>query len=480
MKKIFKNNDLIKIVGLVFIFTTILTWIIHSGLFSTGSGYYSNGLVRVGILDMFSTSVSVITSWFFFQVTFLLVLGGFYGLLTKVKGYQALVSKVAKSIKGREIFFVLAASFVFAFITSISYSSFQLLLFMPFVFTVILRAKMDKITAICTTFGGVLIGVIGGTFSGPLYEMSNFLGVGQGTLLWLKIILFVVSYGLFNYFSIVHIKKTLKQKESKKEEQIDTFEVEEASGKTKIAPLLVIFGIIFVLLVLGYIDWVNVYKVEAFTNLHAWINEFTIGEHHIFQYIIGGFDASSGLVPGELGTWDLFIIQIILIVSSWIIAAIYKVKSTEYLAAIGEGIKKMLKPMFIFIFVYSAFALTINSTFVPTIVNFILGWTKSFNIFVFTLGNIISSFFTIDLGYIGYLYGAYYASIYSTHTELMVIVMNTMYGLLQFIAPTSVLLMVGLSYADVKYKDWIKYIWKFVLAMFILLIILFTLMTYVF
>jgi uncharacterized ion transporter superfamily protein YfcC len=51
-------------------------------------------------------------------------------------------------------------------------------------------------------------------------------------------------------------------------------------------------------------------------------------------------------------------------------------------------------------------------------------------------------------------------------------------GLVQVIAPTSVIAIFGLSYLDIPYKKWIKYIWKFFLIMLALLLIIFALLTY--
>ena len=40
------------------------------------------------------------------------------------------------------------------------------------------------------------------------------------------------------------------------------------------------------------------------------------------------------------------------------------------------------------------------------------------------------------------------------------------------ILPTSMVLVAGLSYLDIDYKEWIKYIWKYILEIFIIIMIL--------
>ena len=42
------------------------------------------------------------------------------------------------------------------------------------------------------------------------------------------------------------------------------------------------------------------------------------------------------------------------------------------------------------------------------------------------------------------------------------------YGIVSFVGPTSLFLIVGLTYFDIPYTTWLKYIWRFILYMIIL------------
>ncbi|NLA43974.1 hypothetical protein GX865_07610 [Candidatus Saccharibacteria bacterium] len=50
--------------------------------------------------------------------------------------------------------------------------------------------------------------------------------------------------------------------------------------------------------------------------------------------------------------------------------------------------------------------------------------------------------------------------------------MQSTFGIAALIAPSSAILLVGLSYLEISYKDWFKYIWKFLVAMIVISIIL--------
>ena len=57
------------------------------------------------------------------------------------------------------------------------------------------------------------------------------------------------------------------------------------------------------------------------------------------------------------------------------------------------------------------------------------------------------------------------------------VLFQSIYGLVQIFGPTSILLIVSLSYLDVPYSKWLKYIWRFVLSLFIVIFIILMIIT---
>ena len=120
MKKFFEKNDLFKIVGIAILFTVLLTWLIPTSSFGTSTGKMVLGeITRIGLNDFF-TDILLSVYYFAIIVTFLLVLGGLYQVLSKTSGYQNLVERFSKFLKGKEIWFVAIVSFIFAALASIS------------------------------------------------------------------------------------------------------------------------------------------------------------------------------------------------------------------------------------------------------------------------------------------------------------------------------------------------------------------------
>ena len=99
--KRFQNNGLFKITGLMVLLTVILTWLIPYGYFQGGE-LVTEEITRIGLFDFFTYGLLGLY-YFTVLVTFLLVLCGFYQLLSRIPAYQRLTDSFAKKLKGKFI-----------------------------------------------------------------------------------------------------------------------------------------------------------------------------------------------------------------------------------------------------------------------------------------------------------------------------------------------------------------------------------------
>ena len=53
-----------------------------------------------------------------------------------------------------------------------------------------------------------------------------------------------------------------------------------------------------------------------------------------------------------------------------------------------------------------------------------------------------------------------------------------MYGVAMLVAPTSVVLIATLSYLHIPYQNWLKNIWKLLLELVVVLLIIFTIVSF--
>ena len=86
---------------------------------------------------------------------------------------------------------------------------------------------------------------------------------------------------------------------------------------------------------------------------------------------------------------------------------------------------------------------------------------------------LVSSIFHPDFNYTAYSLSQYLISGFASNLSLVFLILITMFGFAAIFIPTSALLVVGLSYTDVEYKDWLKYICRFLACTFVFLIIVY-------
>lgn len=477
MKKIknaFEKHDLLKIALLAILVTIVLTWVIPTGNLSGGS-YVNSGLGRQGLADIMLSGIYS-ANFFIQQLMFILFVGIFYGIISRISGYQVLVTNIAKKIKGKEKMFVVSASLIIALLTSILAQTYVIFIFIPFIISIISKMGLDKLTAFLSTFGSMLIGILGATYGSEGFVFFvNYLNYYQTVsiteAIGIRFGILILTFIIFTIFTLQHMKKSLGSK--KKEDKFDDlFSVEQEKNKTtKTWPMALFLIVIFLFTVLGYVNWSENFNITIFTKFHTWLTELAIGEHTVFAYILGKNAMA-------FGTWDLYTITVVMAVVLMLSLVIYRVKFDDVLENTIEGIKKFIKPVLLLLLIYIVFVFVYWAPFTVTICNWITNFADGFNPFLATLCATISSLFHIDFGFTGYALGSLFTTTYGSSFGIGMLIYTAIHGLVQFVAPTSVILWFGLSYLDIPYKKWLKYIFKFVLIILALLLVIFALLTY--
>ena len=492
MKKFFEKHDLIKIAFGMILLSLILTWIIPQGYFNAAE-LVKNDITRIGTFDFFTYGLLGMY-YFTVLVTLLFVVGGFYQFLSKLGAYQKLTDSFAKRLKGKEILFSLIISFVFAGLASIVNEYFILIAFMPFIVTICTKLKMDKISTFVTTFGSLLVGMLGSTISTKIVGMNvQYLQVKYTDNLLEKILLFAIAFIFYSLFNVLYMKKTLindnakennkkvskkdskKKADSKKETKKviketkelvlseDLFANEIKDGeKSSIIPLLVVGILGVIVTILAYIPWTAVFNVDWFTKATEWVKSAQLFGKPVFSYILGNVN--------EFGSWDIFGVQLVMLLSVLILQICYRVSINTVIESFAEGFKKISKLVVILLLVYVVLEFAVMYPVLPTILDKILG--AKFNVFTTALSGLVTSLFTCEYQYSINLVYSYFASAYASNLSVVSIILQSMFGLVSFFGPASAMLFVGLSYMEIPYKDWMKYIWKFIIAMLLVIIVM--------
>ena len=110
-------------------------------------------------------------------------------------------------------------------------------------------------------------------------------------------------------------------------------------------------------------------------------------------------------------------------------------------------------------------------------VNATMGLTNGFNVLTTGITALYSSFFFNDLYYLLYALQPYISEFGTKSVGIAGLLTQSVYCIAMMIFPTSVILIAGLSYFDVSYKSWFKYIWKFALAAFLIVLLVCAIVT---
>lgn len=247
----------------------------------------------------------------------------------------------------------------------------------------------------------------------------------------------------------------------------------EVSTQHNIWPFSLMFILFFVLLVLAYLPWVNGFGVNAFTDATKAVSEFELFGFPIFGKLLG--------TVNSFGNWTVVDMLLPMTLIILFLALVYKVKVQDVLDGALAGIKKALPLGLIVVLLYACLVIVTYHPFQLVIYKTLLGVIDKFGVvgaLMSSLVAMLASIFNVDPSYTFQSVLIYLASVVTDNTVYPVIgvIFQAMYGFTMLFAPTSVILMVVLSYLDIPYTKWIKTIWKLLLEVLVVLLIVFILL----
>ena len=407
-----------------------------------------------------------------------MIVGGFYGVLNKTGAYKKLLDKIVTKFKPKSKEFVFAIIILFALITALTGLTIPLLVFIPFIVSIILLMGYDKLVAISATFGAIIMGFIGGIFI-TVKDPSNYYAVSYTTIdkfvglesnfvnLFPKIFLLCAAVGLLIFYVNRHIKNVEDKKvkyDINDNTDIMIAEVKGSYKDIKVWPLIVVLSLIFVLMILGMVSWAGVFNIDVFTTFHTWLTGLEIKKFAVFNNIISANFAAFG---EWLSLGNYMMLMIVLILFSFIIKLVCKIKFDDALDGFLDGMKKMLPTAVLVALSFTVLVCTYNNGFMETIIN----KAGNFNIGLTSLVTLLGSLLNIDLYYTASGIFTPMLTLFTNESILTVvaILFQSLYGFVMLLGPTSTLLIIGLTYLEVPYTTWLKYIWRFALALFIII-----------
>ena len=340
-----------------------------------------------------------------------------------------------------------------------------------------------------------MIGVIGSTYAPTIVGYINdSTGSNFETEFFSKVILLLTSYVIYLTFTLKHAKDCKENKHSEEESKEENEEREDEillvgekkQNRKPFWPILVVIFLIIALTSIGTFDWAGIFDISFFEDLHTNLWETEIFNNTIFKFLLDGQEG--------IGTWFFNEPTVLVLLGTIILSKVYNLKFSQALKSFGRGVKKVLKPAFLVIIAYSIVILTAYHPYIVTITDFmfntvaegmlnglgnigfltnVMGTISDLTFAIFTsLNTVLSTILNIDMLYVVQATVPYVSSFYSDAINNLAIVTQSMYGLTLLFAPTSSMLLLGLEYLGVPYKEWLKSSWKLILELLAIIFII--------
>ena len=466
MKKFFEKHDLFEMVMIVLLLVVVFSWIMPYTYFNNGAFDSSQGITRVGFFDL---STYGLLGFYYFTTFFMLlfVVAGFYKLLGTIPAYQVMTNKIAGLFNGKEKLLAVISIVVYAVLSSITNNYMSLLVMLPLSISIFSKLKVDKVTGFASTVGGILIGILCSTYgtqvAGYIVQVFSLEYVFE--LLPIAIIA-IVAIAALSFFVILRID------EPDKDNMLEDIFAPKAASKltknTNFIGVAIVLAIVLIFVGLAFIPWADAFKVTVFADFMTKLKETEIFGFALFKSLLG--EAAM-----EFGKWDGFTVSGLLVLATLVLQLVYRIPADSVIESYAGGFKKINKTVVLLLAVYAVLVLAVVYPTVPYIVS---GISKlGSNVFTWFLSGFVTSIVGVDMQYVSTLTGSYLASV--GNNSVAALAMQTSYGLVQFISPTSILLVFGLSVMDIKFKDYFKFIWKFLLGLLVVTLIVLAVIAYV-
>lgn len=459
-KKKFSMPSAYTILFAIIVVVAILTWIVPAGQYDmtelNGKEVPMPGTYQQventpqGIFDIitspakgFADAVDV--------ALFILIIGGFLGVVMKTGAIDAGIAEVTNRLKGKEKMMIPVLMILFG-IGGTSYGmAEETIAFYPLLIPVFVAAGYDTITAVAVILLGAGVGVLGSTVN-PFATgiASGFAGVSLGQGIVLRLLILVVGMAAAIFYVMRYAEKVRKDptksltyatreadiKHFGNQQEGTTFP--ELTGKRKL--ILGLFALTFVIMIYGVIPFEDM-GITAIPTLWWWFTE--LASLFLIMSIVIGLVA--GLNEKELiggfvdGARDLLGVALIVGLSRGITVVMNAGNMTATVLNLGEQ------------------TLASTGSIAFTILTYIFYIPMSF---------LIPS--TSGLATLSMPIMAPLGDFAGVTRDVVITAYQSASGIMNLVTPTSAVVMGGLAIGRVPYDKWLKFVGKFLVIIFII------------
>ena len=411
---------------------------------------------------------------------FVLILGGFLAIVTKTGALETGIHVLVKKLKGKELILIPILMFIFS-VGGTTYGMLEETVgFYVLLAATMMAAGMDPLVGSATILLGAGSGVLGSTINpfatgAAIAALPAGVQVNQGAIILIGTFLWLTTLLISVIFVMTYAAKVKKDKgstflslrEQKNAERkfgnyAEKFEDKEIKLSIKQRITLVLFGITFLVMIVGFIPW-GEFNITFFDKFTGWLTGSTFGNWYFNEsslwFLIMAIIIGIVNKMGEKGIVDTFVdgaddmVGVILIIA----------------LARGASVLMGFTHLDNYIIYNAANILKNVPEFIFTPLNYIL------HVILSILVPSSSGLATLSTPIIGPL-----ASELGYNVEATIMTLVSANGLVNLITPTCGAIMGGLALAKVEYSTWFKWALKIVLTIALANIIVLTLATLIF
>lgn len=448
----------------IIILTAILTWIIPPGQYQyldpdasvrepVAGTYHTVEPNRQGITDIilapfegFYNAIDI--------ALFILMVGGFLGIVMKTGAIDAGIANVIRILKGREKWMIPILMILFGLGGTSFGLAEETIAFYPLLLPVFIATGYDSVTAVAVILLGAGLGVLSSTVN-PFATgiASGFAGISLGDGIVIRVIMLVVLelagiIFVMRYAARVKKDKTLSVVADMHQDNLDHF---VKHGSNNAAPdltpkrkiILTLFALTFLIMIYAVIPFEDL-GVTAIPTLGWWFQELSalFFVSAIITGIFAGFKERELINAFVDGSADLLGVAFIIGVSRGITVIMNSGLITDTILYWGEQ------------------ALAGAGSIAFTVMTYL---------FYIPLSFLIPS--TSGLATLSMPIMAPLADFAGVSRDLIITAYQSASGIVNLLTPTSAVVMGGLALARVSYDRWLKFVWKFVLLVLVITII---------
>lgn len=454
----FKMPTAFTVLFLIILLMTLLTWVIPSGEYE----YQENGEPIAGTYHEVESQRQPLSAVLMAPLeglyeaidiaAFILMVGGFLGVMTKTGALDAGVANIVRLLRGKEKLLIPILMCAFALGGTTFGMAEETIAFYPLVLPIMVAAGYDALTAVATILLGAGVGVIGSTVN-PFATgiASGFAGVGLGEGMLLRVIFLVVLLAAAIWFVMAYGQRVLADPSrsliaDRRGELTAHFaalrqEDRPLTGTHKLA--LALFALTFLVMVYAVIPFDSMGL--PLPTLGWWFPQLSalfLGMAMLTGFLcrLGDEGTASAFVSGAA---DLLGVALIIGISRGITVIMNNGKITDTILSWGEqalagaGSVGFLALTYL---IYLPLSFLIPST---------------------------SGLATLTMPIMAPL-----ADFAGIGRDLVITAFQCACGLINLITPTSAVVMGALAFGKIPFDRWVKFSWKFLLAIFALMLAL--------